>query len=233
MAAIELPCSAYDTVSNLPHSASSQSHRRSSTWRATRHRRALVQMSCAAAKSQNVDKAVARIGEAAAAGAQIVCLQELFAGLYPCQSEDHAASARPSRFPAPPASALPAAAREHGVVVVGSFFERRAAGLYHNTAVIFDADGSMAGMYRKMHIPDDPLYYEKFYFTPGDLGFRSFRHALRPRGRVRLLGPVVSRGGAADGAGRRADHLLSHGDRLAPERKGRCTAPASTRPGRR
>jgi N-carbamoylputrescine amidase len=133
----------------------------------------LVQMSCTEAKRPNVDKALARIGEAAAAGAQIVCLQELFAGHYPCQSEDHARFAEAEPIPGPTSEALSAAARRHGVVVVGSLFERRAAGLYHNTAVVFDADGRQAGLYRKMHIPEDPLYYEKFYFTPGDLGFSS------------------------------------------------------------
>ncbi|HUY34974.1 MAG TPA: carbon-nitrogen hydrolase [Pirellulales bacterium] len=134
---------------------------------------ALVQMSCSEAKAANVDKAVTRIGEAAAAGAQIVCLQELFAGFYPCQSEDHARFAEAEPIPGPTSDALAGAARRHGVAVVGSIFERRAAGLYHNTAVIFDADGRQTGLYRKMHIPDDPLYYEKFYFTPGDLGFSS------------------------------------------------------------
>jgi len=134
---------------------------------------ALLQMSCSPAKQPNVDKAVARIAEAAAAGAQIVCLQELFAGHYFCQSEDHARFGEAEPVPGPTSDALAAAAERHGVVVIGSFFERRAAGLYHNTAVVFDADGSQAGMYRKMHIPDDPLYYEKFYFTPGDLGFSS------------------------------------------------------------
>jgi N-carbamoylputrescine amidase len=135
---------------------------------------ALVQMAGHARKAKNVDKAVARIGEAAAAGAQMVCLQELFAGQYPCQSEDHARFDEAEPIPGPTSSALAEAAGRHGVVVVGSLFERRAAGLYHNTAVVFDADGSLAGTYRKMHIPDDPLYYEKFYFTPGDLGFRAF-----------------------------------------------------------
>jgi N-carbamoylputrescine amidase len=133
----------------------------------------LVQMSCVRHKEANVRKAVARIGEAAAAGAQIVCLQELFAGEYFCQSEDHARFAEAEPIPGPTSDALAAAAREHGVVVIGSLFERRAAGLYHNTAVIFDVDGRQVGLYRKMHIPDDPLYYEKFYFTPGDLGFTS------------------------------------------------------------
>ena len=135
---------------------------------------ALVQATGHESKRQNVEKASSRIAEAAAAGANIVCLQELFAGQYPCQSEDHARFDQAEPIPGPTSEALSAAAREHGVVVVGSLFERRAAGLYHNTAVIFDADGSPLGLYRKMHIPDDPLYYEKFYFTPGDLGFRSF-----------------------------------------------------------
>lgn len=135
---------------------------------------ALVQMTCVEAKQPNIDKAVRRIAEAAAAGANIVCLQELFAGQYPCQSEDHRRFDEAETIPGPQTEALSAAARDAGVVVVGSMFERRAPGLFHNTAVVFDVDGSQVGLYRKMHIPDDPLYYEKFYFTPGDLGFRSF-----------------------------------------------------------
>lgn len=135
---------------------------------------AVVQMSCVADKAANVGKAVSRIAEAAAAGAQVICLQELFAGHYPCQTEDHVRFDDAEPIPGPTTQAIAAAAREHGVVVVGSFFERRAPGLYHNTAIIYDVDGTAAGMYRKMHIPDDPLFYEKFYFTPGDLGFDSF-----------------------------------------------------------
>jgi len=135
---------------------------------------AVVQMSCVESKSANVKKALAEIAAASQRGANIVCLQELFAGTYPCQSEDHDRFADAEPIPGPTSEALSEAARQHGVVVIGSFFERRAAGLYHNTAVVFDADGSQAGIYRKMHIPDDPLFYEKFYFTPGDLGFRSF-----------------------------------------------------------
>jgi len=135
---------------------------------------ALVQMSCTAAKEANVEKALARIGEAAARGANVVCLQELFTGPYFCQSEDHRWFAEAEPIPGPTSERLAAAAKQYGVVVIGSLFERRTAGIYHNTAVIFDADGSQVGLYRKMHIPDDPLYYEKFYFTPGDLGFRSF-----------------------------------------------------------
>lgn len=135
---------------------------------------ALVQMTGEADKQRNVAKALERIAEAAVAGAQVVCLQELFAGRYPCQSEDHARFDEAESIPGPTSEALAEAARQHNVVVIGSLFERRAPGLYHNTAVIFDADGSLAGTYRKMHIPDDPLYYEKFYFTPGDQGFPAF-----------------------------------------------------------
>jgi N-carbamoylputrescine amidase len=146
---------------------------------------ALVQMSCSQAKEKNVQKALDRIAEAAAAGANIVCLEELFHGLYPCQSEDHARFDEAEPIPGPTTEALSAAAKKHGVAIVSSLFERRAAGLYHNTAVIFDADGQTAGIYRKMHIPDDPNYYEKFYFTPGDLGFKAFDTRF---GRV---GPLV------------------------------------------
>jgi N-carbamoylputrescine amidase len=121
-----------------------------------------------------VDKALHKIAEAARQGAHIVCLQELFHNQYPCQSEDHRRFDQAEPIPGPTSDLLAEAAKKHGVVVVGSLFERRAPGLYHNTAVIFDADGRQAGLYRKMHIPDDPLYYEKFYFTPGDLGFRAF-----------------------------------------------------------
>jgi len=135
---------------------------------------ALVQTRCAAAKQANLEKALARIGAAAAAGAQIVCLPELFAGLYFCQSEDHRHFDEAEPIPGPTSRSLAEAARQHGVVVVTSLFERRTAGVYHNTAVVLDADGRLAGVYRKMHVPDDPLYHEKFYFTPGDLGFRSF-----------------------------------------------------------
>ena len=135
---------------------------------------ALVQMTCAEAKAPNVEKALSRITDAADRGANVVCLQELFHNQYPCQTESHDRFAQAEPIPGPTSEALAASARKHEVVIVGSMFERRAAGLYHNTAVVFDYDGSQLGLYRKMHIPDDPLYYEKFYFTPGDLGFRSF-----------------------------------------------------------
>lgn len=135
---------------------------------------ALIQAKGDSRKDVNVERALSRIADAAQAGANIVCLQELFAGQYPCQSEDHARFDEAEPIPGPTSEALAAAAGRHGVVIVSSLFERRAPGLYHNTAVVFDANGSTAGTYRKMHIPDDPLYYEKFYFTPGDLGFRAF-----------------------------------------------------------
>jgi N-carbamoylputrescine amidase len=145
----------------------------------------LVQMRCSANQAENVAKALARIADAAHGGAQIVCLQELFAGPYPCQSEDYERFADAEPIPGPIYEQLSAAAKAHEIALVASLFERRAPGLYHNTAVVFDADGSAAGLYRKMHIPDDPRYYEKFYFTPGDLGFPSFATKY---GR---LGPLV------------------------------------------
>ena len=135
---------------------------------------ALVQMSCTEAKRPNVDKAVARIAEAAGRGRSRLPAGAVHRPVFLPERRPSHGLTRPSRFPGPTSEALAAAAKKHGVVVVGSLFERRAPGLYHNTAVVFDADGSQAGIYRKMHIPDDPLYYEKFYFTPGDLGFRSF-----------------------------------------------------------
>ena len=132
----------------------------------------LVQMTCDVKPEPNLKKALARIGEAARGGATIVCLQELFRSQYFCQKEDTALFALAEPIPGPSTRAIGAAARKHKVAVVASLFERRAAGLYHNTAVVFDSDGGIVGTYRKMHIPDDPLYYEKFYFTPGDLGFK-------------------------------------------------------------
>lgn len=135
----------------------------------------LVQMSCTADLEANTDKALARLEEAADNGARILCTQELFRGPYPCQEEDHDVFATAEPLPGPTTERLADLARRKKVVIVSSHFERRAAGVYHNTAAVFDADGSMLGLYRKMHIPDDPHYYEKFYFTPGDLGYRAFR----------------------------------------------------------
>lgn len=134
----------------------------------------LVQMRCTPDIGDNTARAIRGIREAAAQGAQIVCLQELFRSLYFCQSEDHVNFALGEQIPGPGTAQLGELARELGVVIIASLFEKRAAGVYHNTAAVLDADGRYLGKYRKMHIPDDPLYYEKFYFTPGDLGFQVF-----------------------------------------------------------
>ena len=135
----------------------------------------LVQTRCSAQPAENLASAIARIHEAADRGAQIVCLQELFTSLYFCQVEDHKYFALAEEIPGPGTEALSRVAKERAVVIVASLFEKRGAGLYHNTAAIIDADGSYLGKYRKMHIPDDPLFLEKFYFTPGDLGFRAWQ----------------------------------------------------------
>ena len=142
--------------------------------RPTRFRVGLVQMRCAPDPAANLETAVARTREAAARGAQVVCLPELFRSQYFPQREDHAAFDLAEPVPGPTTDALGRVARETRTTVIASVFERRAAGVYHNTAVVLDAAGAVAGLYRKMHIPDDPLFYEKFYFTPGDLGFRAF-----------------------------------------------------------
>lgn len=134
----------------------------------------LVQMSCSTDVGENLDKAVARVREAAAKGAQIVCLPELFRSQYFCREENAELFALAEPIPGPSTDVLTKLAAELGVVLIASLFERRAAGLYHNTAVVIDSDGAITGLYRKMHIPDDPLYFEKFYFTPGDLGFQNF-----------------------------------------------------------
>lgn len=135
----------------------------------------LVQMSCSERPEENLAKAVERIDRAAHQGAQIVCLQELFRSRYFCQSEDATQFLLAESIPGPTTTALSHVATEHEIVIVASLFEKRAEGLFHNTAVVIDADGTLLGKYRKMHIPDDPLYYEKFYFTPGDLGFQTFQ----------------------------------------------------------
>jgi len=135
----------------------------------------LVQMACTDDLETNLARACAGVRDAAAQGAQIICLQELFRSRYFCQSEDHARFALAEPVPGPSTETLGALARELGVVIIASLFEERAAGLYHNTAAVLDADGSYLGKYRKMHIPDDPQFYEKFYFAPGDLGFQVFQ----------------------------------------------------------
>jgi N-carbamoylputrescine amidase len=134
----------------------------------------LVQMKAGDDRDRNLAQAAARVAAAAAKGAKIICLQELFRSRYFPQTEDAAHFDLAEPIPGPTTAALARVARKEKVVIVASVFERRSAGIYHNTAVVIDADGSLAGSYRKMHVPDDPGYYEKFYFTPGDLGFRAF-----------------------------------------------------------
>jgi N-carbamoylputrescine amidase len=134
----------------------------------------LIQMSCSSDPDDNLCRACDKVRDAAGRGAQVVCLPELFRTQYFCQREEHALFDLAESIPGPTTDALSPVAKQSGTVIIASVFERRARGLYHNTAAIIDADGSIKGVYRKMHIPDDPLYYEKFYFTPGDLGFKAF-----------------------------------------------------------
>jgi N-carbamoylputrescine amidase len=134
----------------------------------------LIQTACAANPEVNLKKTLALAERAARRGAQIICTQELFRSPYFCQSEDYKNFQFAETIPGSSTDAFCRLARKHRVVVIVSLFEKRAAGVYHNTAAVIDADGSLLGRYRKMHIPDDPLYYEKFYFTPGDLGFRAW-----------------------------------------------------------
>ena len=144
----------------------------------------LVQMSATPDPEKNLGHALEMVHRAASRGAEIICLPELFQTQYFCQREDAALFDLAEPIPGPTTAKLSALAKELGIVLVASLFERRAPGVYHNTAAIFDADGSLLGLYRKMHIPDDPLYYEKYYFTPGDLGFRAFNTQV---GRVGTL----------------------------------------------
>ncbi len=135
----------------------------------------LLQHACVASPAANLKKTLALVEQAAKRGAKIICTQELFRSQYFCQSEDHANFQLAEAIPGPTTAAFQRLAKRHQVVIVASLFEKRSSGLYHNTAVIIDADGRLLGIYRKMHIPDDPLYYEKFYFTPGDTGFRAWQ----------------------------------------------------------
>ncbi len=138
----------------------------------------LVQQRCSAERAKNIEKSINAIRRCAEKGAKLVALQELHTGLYFCQTEDPACFNLAESLPGPSTETFGALAKELGIVIVTSLFEKRAAGLYHNTAVVLDSDGTIAGKYRKMHIPDDPGYYEKFYFTPGDLGFRPIQTSV-------------------------------------------------------
>lgn len=144
----------------------------------------LVQMACNQTPEANLATALDRIAEAASRGAQVICLPELFRSHYFCQEENADWFDLAEPIPGPTTDALSSAAKKHSVVIVGSVFERRSAGVYHNSSVVLNVDGDLLGIYRKMHIPDDPLFYEKFYFTPGDLGFRVFE---TPFGRIAPL----------------------------------------------
>ncbi len=135
----------------------------------------LVQMSCTASKEENLIKAISKVKEAAAKGAQIVCLQELFSSLYFCDEENYDNFSLAESIPGPSTESLAQIAIELNVVIISSLFEKRTQGIYHNTTAVIDADGAYLGKYRKMHIPDDPGFYEKFYFTPGDLGYKVFK----------------------------------------------------------
>ena len=135
----------------------------------------LVQMSCSDDARSNMEKAISGIRDAVSQGANIVCLQELFTSLYFCDVEDYENFKLAEPIPGPSTDTLSAVAKELGVVIIASLFEKRAQGLYHNTTAVLDADGTYLGKYRKMHIPDDPAYFEKFYFTPGDLGYKVFK----------------------------------------------------------
>jgi N-carbamoylputrescine amidase len=138
-----------------------------------RFRVGLVQMSCGPEPEANLQKAIDRVAAAAGRGAQVICLPELFQTQYFCQREDASLFDLAEPIPGPTSAKLGEIAKKHNIVLVASLFEKRAPGVYHNTAAVFDSDGALRGLYRKMHIPDDPLYYEKYYFTPGDLGFRA------------------------------------------------------------
>ena len=132
----------------------------------------LIQTTASAQPAENLKRTLGLVERAARSGAQVICTQELFRSQYFCQSESHDFFSLAEKIPGPTTAALQKLAKKHQVVIIASLFEKRAAGVYHNTAPIIDADGSLLGIYRKMHIPDDPLFYEKFYFTPGDLGFK-------------------------------------------------------------
>ena len=135
----------------------------------------LVQTSCSVDPKANLKKTLTAVERAAKSGANIICTQELFRSLYFCQNEDHEHFKLAEMIPGPTTDAFCKIAKKHRAVIVASLFEKRAAGVYHNTSAVIDADGSFLGVYRKMHIPDDPLFYEKFYFTPGDLGFKAWQ----------------------------------------------------------
>ena len=178
----------------------------------------LVQMRSTTNAEENLVRACEKIREAAKRGAQIVCMDELFRGEYFCRKEDAGLFNLAEPFPGPTTDVLTKVAQENKVAIVASLFERRAAGLYHNTCAVIDADGGFLGKYRKMHIPDDPLYYEKFYFTPGDLGFPTFDTKYGRIG-VQICWDQWYPEGSRLCAGRGAGDFLSHQHRMASGRE--------------
>jgi len=163
------------THAHHPNSLTSQSQTTVSKTKSDVVRLGLIQTTCSAKVQDNLTRTLSLCKKAVAQGAQIICLQELFRSLYFCQSEDHSQFDLAEPIPGPSTQAFSKFAKAHKVVVIVPVFEKRARGLYHNSAAVIDADGSIAGVYRKMHIPDDPGFYEKFYFTPGDLGFKAIQ----------------------------------------------------------
>ena len=201
--------------------------------RDSKFRIGLVQMACSPDPNINLERTIGKIREAASQGAEIVCLQELFRSQYFCREENADLFVLAETLPGDhPRRALSKIAAELKIALVASLFEKRAQGLYHNTAAVIDADGALLGVYRKMHIPDDPLYYEKFYFTPGDLGFLNFNTRYGRIG-VQICWdqwyPEGARITALQGA-----HVLFYPtrDRLAPRRKGASRRRATRRPGK-
>ncbi len=192
----------------------------------------MIQTACSPDPGANLKQTLALAERAARHGAQIICTQELFRSQYFCQSEDHENFKLAEPIPGPSTDAFGKLAKKHKVVIIASLFEKRAAGVYHNTAAIIDADGSLLGIYRKMHIPDDPLYYEKFYFTPGDLGFRAWQTRY---GKIGVLicwdqwYPEAARLTALQGA-----EILFYPTAIGwhPARKGKVRRAASTTPGK-
>ena len=180
----------------------------------------LVQMSATPDPEKNLCHAVDRVREAAKRGAQVVCVPELFRTQYFCQREDAALFDLAEPIPGPTTAKLSELAKQLRIVLIASLFEKRAPGVYHNTAVVFDADGALRGSYRKMHIPDDPLYYEKFYFTPGDLGFRAFDTAAGRVGTLVCWDQWYPEG-TTYGIARRPGFVLSDSDRVASGGKSR------------
>ncbi|GIW78132.1 MAG: hypothetical protein KatS3mg104_3195 [Phycisphaerae bacterium] len=175
----------------------------------------ITQMACVEDPVVNRRKQAELLEQAARQGAKILCTQEMFASLYFCQCEDHRFFKLAETIPGPSTDLFGKIARKYKATIVASLFEKRASGLYHNTAAVIAPDGEVQGIYRKMHIPDDPLYYEKFYFTPGGYGFSGVGYTLRQDRGFGLLGSMVSRRGASNCPSRSRDPVLSHCDRLA------------------